>query len=125
MAEKNVAVPKPTAVTTAPEMKTQAADANQFKQAFEARKQGAQNNINNTLGKSLETQQQGLGNAFQQNTAAQEKATATGQQAFNTANADLGVQAGRTQAGMDSYADVRGLNRKEGSQQDLSLGMGA
>lgn len=125
MAEKNVAVPKPTAVTTAPEMKTQAADANQFKQAFDARKQGAQNNINSTLGKSFDTQKQGLADAYQQNVAAQGKATATGQQAFNTANADLGVQAGRTQAGMDSYADVRGLNRQPGSQQSLSLGLGA
>ena len=125
MAEKNVAVPKPTAVTTAPEMKTQAADVNQFKQAFDARKQGAQNNINNTLGSSFNTQKQGLADVYQQNVAAQGKATATGQQAFNTANQDLGVQAGRTQAGMDSYADVRGLNRQPGSQQALSLGLGA
>jgi hypothetical protein len=123
--KKNVAVATPAAATTAPEMKTQAADANQFRQAFEARKQGAQNNINSTLGSSLNTQKQGLADAYNRNVTAQDQATTTGQQAFDFAKEDLGVQAGRTQRGMDSYADVRGLNRQAGSQQALSLGLGA
>jgi len=123
--KKNVAVAAPAAATTAPEMKTQAADANQFRQAFEQRKAGYQNNINSTLGSSLNTQKQGLADAFSKNVAAQDQATEAGQQAFDFAKEDLGVQAGRTQQGMDSYADVRGLNRQAGSQQALSLGMGA
>lgn len=123
--QKNLAIPAPAATTTAPDMKTQAADANQFKAAFDARKQGYQDNINSTLGTSLNTQKQGLADAFKQNTAAQEQATAASQNSYGSANADLGVQAARTQAGMDSYADARGLNRQAGSQQALSLGMGA
>jgi len=123
--QKNLAIPAPAAVTTAPDMKTQAADANQFKAAFDARKQGYQDNINSTLGTSLNTQKQGLADAFKQNTAAQEQATAASQNSYGSANADLGVQAARTQAGMDSYADARGLNRQAGSQQALSLGLGA
>lgn len=122
--KKNVAIPTPAAVTTAADMKTQAADANQFKAAFDARKQGYQDNINSTLGTSLNTQKQGLADAFKQNTAAQDQATAASQQALGAANADLGVQAARTQSGMNSYADVRGLNRQPGSQQALSLGLG-
>lgn len=123
--KKNVAVAAPAAVTTADSMKMQAADAGQFRQAFEQRKQASQNNINTALGNSFNTQKQGLADAFGQNTAAQEKATTAGQQAFGAAGQDLGIQTGRTQAGMDSYADVRGLNRQAGSQQALSLGMGA
>ena len=123
--KKNLAIPAPAATTTAPDMKTRAADANQFKAAFDARKQGYQDNINSTLGTSLNTQKQGLTDAFKQNTAAQEQATAASQNSYGSANADLGVQAARTQAGMDSYADARGLNRQAGSQQALSLGLGA
>lgn len=122
--KKNIAVAAPAAVTTAADMKTQAADANQFKAAFDARKQGYQGNINSTLGTSLNTQKQGLADAFKQNTAAQDQAMAASQQTFGAANADLGVQAARTQTGMNSYADVRGLNRQPGSQQALSLGLG-
>lgn len=123
--KKNVAIPAPAAVTTAADMKTQAADANQFKAAFDARKQGYKDNINSTLGTSLNNQKQGLSDAFKQNTAAQEQATAASQNSYGSANADLGVQAARTQAGMDSYADARGLNRQAGSQQALSMGLGA
>jgi len=123
--KKNVAVAAPTAVTTAADMKKQAADAGQFKAAFDARKQGYNDNATGTISRSLNTQKQGLADAYQKNVAAQDQATATSQQAFGTANQDLGIQAGRTQAGMNSYADVRGLNRQAGSQQALSLGMGA
>ena len=123
--KKNLAIPAPAATTTAADMKTQAADANQFKAAFDARKQGYQDNINSTLGTSLNTQKQGLADAFKQNTAAQDQAMATSQNAYGSANADLGVQAARTQRDMDSYADARDLNRQAGSQQALSLGLGA
>ncbi len=123
--KKNVAIAAPAAVTTAADMKTQAADAGQFKAAFDARKQGYNDNATGAISRSLNTQKQGLADAYQKNVAAHDQATATSQQAFGTANQDLGVQAGRTQAGMNSYADVRGLNRQPGSQQSLSLGLGA
>jgi hypothetical protein len=131
MAEENKfradtpAAPPTSAATTATEMKTQGADTDQFRQAFDARKQGAQDNINSTLGASFNTQKQGLADAYQKNVTAQDQATAAGQRQFDFAKEDLGVQAGRTQQGMDSYADVRGLNRQAGSQQALSLGLGA
>ena len=122
---KSIKLPTPKTVTTADKMKNQGADASQFQQAFDNRKQGYQDNITDTLGSSLESQKQGLADAYQKNLGAQEQATAAGQQAFDFAGQDLGVQAGRTQAGMDRYADVRGLNRQAGSQQALSLGIGA
>jgi len=123
--QKNLAIPAPAAVTTAPDMKTQAADANQFKAAFDARKQGYDSNATSTLNRSLGTQRQGLTDAYNRNVTAQDQATTTSQNAYGSANADLGVQAARTQSGMDSYADARGLNRQAGSQQALSLGLGA
>ena len=123
--KKNVAVAAPAAVTTADQMKTQAADANQFKQAFQQRQQASQGNINNAFDNSFNRVQTGLQDSFKQNTAAQDTAMTAGQRAFDTANADLGIQAGRTQNSMNSYADVRGLNRQPGSQQALSLGLAA
>ena len=123
--QKNLAIPAPAAVTTAPDMKTQAADANQFKAAFDARKQGYDSNATSTLNKSLGTQRQGLADAYNRNVTAQDQATATSRNAYGSANADLGVQAARTQRDMDSYADARDLNRQAGSQQALSLGLGA
>ena len=123
--KKNVAITTPAAVTTAADMKKQAADANQFKAAFDARKQGYDSNATGALNKSFGTQKQGLADAYNRNGTAQEQATATSQNAYGSANADLGVQAARTQTGMNNYADVRGLNRQPGSQQSLSLGLGA
>jgi hypothetical protein len=115
----------PGTVTTVDQMRTQRPDANQFKQAFEQRQQASQGNIRNAFDSSLNRVQAGLQDSLRQNTAAQDAATAAGQRAFDVANNDLAVQAGRTQAGMDSYADVRGLNRQPGSQQSLSLGLAA
>ena len=106
---------------TADTMKTQAGDANQFKAAYTQRQQASQNNIGSVMDRSLSTQKQGLQNAFNQNTAAQTDATNAGQQAFTGAGADVGTQVNRNQTGLDSFADVRGLNRQEGSQQALAL----
>jgi len=123
--KKNVAVAAPAAVTTAGDMKTQGADANQFKQAFQQRQQASQGNINSAFDNSFNRVQTGLQDSLNQNTAAQDTAMTAGQKAFDTANADLGIQTGRTKNSMNSYADVRGLNRQPGSQQSLSLGLAA
>lgn len=110
---------------TADQMKQQKADVNAFQQAFQQRQ--AENNaaITGTMGNTLNTQKQGLQDAFLRNTAAQNDTAAAGRRAFAEANADLGVQTNRTQTGMDDFADVRGLNRTAGSQQALALGQGA
>lgn len=107
---------------TAEQMKTQKADASQLQSAYAQRQSESKNNINTTMDSSLNTQKQGLQDAFNKNTTAQTEAQTLGNQAYETAKADLGVQADRTQRGMDSFADVRGLNRQEGSQQALQLG---
>lgn len=122
---KKLNIPAPAAVTTADQMKTQGADPNQFKQAFQQRQQASQGNINNAFDSSFNRVQTGLQDSMNQSTAAQDTATSAGQKAFDVANTDLGIQAGRTQNLMNSYADVRGLNRQPGSQQPLSLGLAA
>lgn len=123
--KKSIAVEKPTVVTNAGDMKTQASDAGQFKTAFDARKQGYNDNATNTLNNSFATQKQGLADAYAKNVTAQGQATAAGQNQYQFAQKDLGAQAARTTNSMNSYADVRGLNRQAGSQQALSLGRGA
>ena len=119
---KNLNVAAPAATTTAPEMKTQAADGSQFQQAFNERKQAYENNITGALDKSFNTQNKGLQNAFQQNTAAQDAVGQGINENYGFAKENLGTQANRTQAGMDSWADARNLNYQPGSQQALSLG---
>lgn len=106
---------------TSDTMKTQTGDSNQFKTAYTKRQQASQNNINSTMDQSLNTQKQWLSGARFKNTEAQTAATNAGQQAFTGANADVNVQANRNQTGLDNFADVRGLNRQEGSQQALAL----
>lgn len=123
--KKNVAVDVPEPTLKAADMKTQGADPNQFKQAFTQRQNEFQNTINSAFDNSFNAQKQGLQNAYEQNMAGQTRATGAGQQAFDFAKEDLTTQAGRTQNSMNSYADVRGLNRQPGSQQALSLGLAA
>ena len=122
--KKNVAVATPSEVTTAAEMKTQAQDANQFKAAFDARKQGYQSNINSTLGNSLTQQQTGLQDAYNKNLAAQGQTENAINTAYGTAQNDLGIQTNRVQTGNNNWADARNLNRGSGSQQALGLGLG-
>lgn len=123
--QKSIRAETPTPTVTSDIMKTQGADANQFKQAFTQRQNEFQNTINSAFDNSFNTQKQGLQNAYEQNLAGQTQATSAGQQAFDFAKEDLTTQAGRTQRDMNSYADVRGLNRQPGSQQALSLGLAA
>lgn len=123
--QKSIKAETPTPTVTSDIMKTQGADANQFKQAFTQRQNEFQNTINSAFDNSFNAQKQGLQNAYEQNLAGQTQATNAGQQAFDFAKEDLTTQAGRTQRDMNSYADVRGLNRQPGSQQALSLGLAA
>lgn len=118
----SVALEAPTPTITASDMRTTGADANQFKQAFQNRQQAAQNNINDTLGKSFDAQKQGLQNAYDQNMASQTQATNAGQAAYDTAKQNVYKQAAITGNDMNRWADRRGLNYQPGSQQALSLG---
>ncbi len=110
------------ATISADTMKTQKANANQLQSAYSQRQKESQANINNTMDNTLNTQKQGLQDAYNKNTIAQTEAQNQSKQAYGASKADLGVQADRTERGMDSFADVRGLNRQEGSQQALQLG---
>lgn len=110
------------ATVNADTMKNQAADAKQFNTAYTQRQQASQGVINSTVDDTLNTQKTGLLNAYNQNVIAQDEAQTKSNQAYETAKADLGVQADRTQRGMDSFADARNLNRQEGSQQAIQLG---
>lgn len=118
----SVALEAPTPTITASDMRTTGADANQFKQAFQNRQQAAQNNINDTLGKSFDAQKQGLQNAYDQNMASQVQATNAGQAAYDSAKQNVYTQAAITGNDMNRWADRRGLNYQPGSQQALSLG---
>jgi len=118
----SIALETPTPTITASDMRTTGADANQFKQAFEARQQAAQNNINTTLNTSLDAQKQGLQNAYDQNMASQTQAANAGQAAYDTAKQNVYTQAAITGNDMNRWADRRGLNYQPGSQQALALG---
>jgi hypothetical protein len=118
----SIALETPSPTITASDMRTTGADANQFKQAFEARQQAAQNNINTTLDKSFDAQKQGLQNAYDQNMASQTQATNAGQAAYDTAKQNVYTQAAITGNDMNRWADRRGLNYQPGSQQALALG---
>lgn len=118
----SIALETPSPTITASDMRTTGADANQFKQAFEARQQAAQNNINTTLGKSFDAQKQGLQNAYDQNIASQTQAANAGQAAYDAAKQNVYTQAAITGNDMNRWADRRGLNYQPGSQQALALG---
>jgi hypothetical protein len=118
----SIALETPTPTITASDMRTTGADANQFKQAFEARQQAAQNNINTTLEKSFDAQKQGLQNAYDQNMASQTQAANAGQAAYDAAKQNVYTQAAITGNDMNRWADRRGLSYQPGSQQALSLG---
>ena len=118
----SIALETPSPTITASDMRTTGADANQFKQAFEARQQAAQNNINTTLGKSFDAQKQGLQNAYDQNMASQTQAANAGQAAYDAAKQNVYTQAAITGNDMNRWADRRGLNYQPGSQQALALG---
>jgi hypothetical protein len=118
----SIALETPSPTITASDMRTTGADANQFKQAFEARQQAAQNNINTTLDKSFDAQKQGLQNAYDQNMASQTQAANAGQAAYDTAKQNVYTQAAITGNDMNRWADRRGLNYQPGSQQALALG---
>lgn len=106
---------------TADKMKAQKPDVNQFKKAFNARKQESRDYITNTMASSLTDTKSGLKDAYSQSKAAQKEANTAGQTAFKTARADVNVQANRNANGLNQFADVRGLNRQAGSQQALQL----
>lgn len=102
-------------------MKTSTGDVNQLQRKYDSRERLAGRNIDNTLNAGLKAEQQGYKDAYDASLAGQQQAGANTQAAYDFARQDTGTQLNRTGTGMDQFADVRGLNRQEGSQQALNL----
>lgn len=85
---------------------------------------GEQNraNINRVYDAGLETQKQSLLNAYNANVEAQQGAAGTIRQTGDMLSHDLAVQNARNMGNINQFADVRGVNRQQGSQAQLSLG---
>lgn len=99
--------------------------AETMKDAFAARQAETQGQIGKTFDENLNTQKQGLQDAFTQNMGVREQAGNDMKQAFTTASKDWQTQEARNRRNMDSFADARGLNRQAGSQQALQLNRAA
>lgn len=110
------------ATVTAEQMKTQKPDASQLQSAFTQRRQETQNFTDSTINNATNSNVQNIKTTGAKNEEAQNEVQTLGNQAYDFANADLNTQYNRTQQGMDQFADVRGLNRQQGSQQALQLG---
>ena len=81
--------------------------------------------INTAYDTGLNAQKQALLNAYNTNTAAQTQQGQTVQKQADWMNRDLATQAARNTNNINQFADVRGLNRQQGSQAALSLGNAA
>ena len=78
--------------------------------------------VNSAYDTSLNAQKQALLNAYNTNTAAQNQQMGTVQQQGATLGNDVLTQNVRNQQNLNQFADVRNLNRQQGSQAALSLG---
>jgi len=81
--------------------------------------------INKTYDANIKAQKQGLLDAYNANTAAQEQQTQKIRKDYDTAGYDVGVQNARNNRNVTQFADVRGMNWEGGSQHALSLGNAA
>lgn len=90
--------------------------------AFKNRETESQIGINKAYDNSLNTQKQGLLDAYNQNTQAQAQQKQDVQSAFKAANYDIGVQNDRNDTNLTQFADVRDVNTGMGSQHRLNLG---
>ena len=95
--------------------------AETIKDAFAQRQAQSQGQINQTFDSTLNTQKQGLQDAFNQNMGLQQQQGQDIQKAYTTASQDWQTQEARNRRGMDSFAEARGLNYQPGSQQALQL----
>lgn len=91
-------------------------------QQFEARSAQNQAGITKAYDAGIEAQKQSLLDAYNANTAAQQGAAETARQTGGTLSGDLAVQNARNRENINRFADVRGVNRQQGSQAALQLG---
>lgn len=92
-----------------------------LKDQFQAREQQSQAGINKTYDSAINAQRQGLLDAFNANTQAQATAGQAIQAQRDTLNNDLSVQNTRNTSNINKFADVRDVNRQQGSQAALQL----
>lgn len=78
--------------------------------------------INSAYDTNLAAQKQALLDAYNTNTTAQNQQADVVRQQGATLGNDVMTQSLRNQKNIDQFADVRGLNRQQGSQAALSLG---
>jgi len=88
---------------------------------FNTREKESQANIKSTYDTALNTQKQGLLDAYNANTAAQEQQGQDIRKNYGIASADVGVQNAREARNTAQFADVRGVNTGMGSQHQLNL----
>lgn len=81
--------------------------------------------INSTYDSNLAAQKEALLNAYNANTAAQTQQGQTVQEQGAMLGKDVMTQNLRNQQNLNQFADVRNLNRQQGSQAALSLGNAA
>ena len=89
---------------------------------FEARSAQNQAGITKAYDSGMEAQKQSLLDAYNANTAAQQGAADTVRQTAGTLSGDVSVQNARNAGNINRFADVRGVNRQQGSQAALQLG---
>ena len=78
-------------------------------------------NIGKLYDSGMNAQKQGLLDAYNANTAAQEQQGQNIQKNYAGANYDIGVQNTRNENNLTQFADVRGVNTGLGSQHQLNL----
>ena len=92
---------------------------------LEAREKKTQAGINQTYDTGLAAQKQGLLNAYNANTAAQQQVGQKIAQDYGTAKQDVGIQQARNANNLTQFANIRGVNTQAGSQHQLNLGNAA
>lgn len=93
-----------------------------IQEQFEARSAQNQAGITKAYDSGIEAQKKSLLDAYNANTAAQQGAADTVRQVGGTLRGDLAVQNARNRENINQFADVRGVNRQQGSQAALQLG---
>lgn len=88
---------------------------------FQTRSAQNQAGITGAYDSGLAAQKQSLLDAYNANTAAQQNAAETVRQTYGTGSNDLNVQNARNTANINRFADVRDVNRQQGSQAALQL----
>ena len=88
---------------------------------FQTRSAENQAGITKAYDSGIAAQKQSLLDAYNANTGAQQTAGQTIRQTYGTGSNDLAVQNARNTGNINQFADVRNVNRQQGSQAALQL----